>query len=96
MLNSLELMQLRGWAVTLHLSNLITQVYGLMERGQERRTTGPTKLNEMSSRSHAVFIVIVEKSSVLSDYAEANNSEMQQFRGLAPGMAPSAISFPPC
>eukprot|EP00884_Botryococcus_braunii_P022705 jgi/Botrbrau1/9118/Bobra.0305s0022.1 len=66
------------------------EVYGLMERGQEQRTTGPTKLNEMSSRSHAVFIVIVEKSSVLSDYAEANNSEMQQFRGLAPGMARSA------
>lgn len=56
-----------------------------MEIGQAQRTTGPTKLNEMSSRSHAVFIVIVEKSSVLSDFAEANNSEMQQFRGLAPG-----------
>jgi Kinesin motor domain len=31
-----------------------TQVYGLMERGAEQRATGATKLNEMSSRSHAV------------------------------------------
>lgn len=30
------------------------QVYGLMERGAEQRATGATKLNEMSSRSHAV------------------------------------------
>jgi hypothetical protein len=30
------------------------QVYGLMDRGAEQRATGATKLNEMSSRSHAV------------------------------------------
>jgi len=39
-------------------------VYGLMERGAEQRATGATKLNEMSSRSHAVFIIIVEQSSL--------------------------------
>ncbi|KAJ9506936.1 hypothetical protein QJQ45_016507 [Haematococcus lacustris] len=37
------------------------EVYQLMERGQALRTTGATKLNEVSSRSHAVCIVIVEK-----------------------------------
>lgn len=41
---------------------LTFQVYGLMERGQEQRATGATKKNEMSSRSHAVFIIIVEQS----------------------------------
>jgi hypothetical protein len=66
-------------------NSCIMQVYGLMEQGQAQRATGPTKLNEMSSRSHAVFIVIVEKSSILSDPAGANDDEMQQFRGLAPG-----------
>ena len=40
-------------------------VYALMERGGAARTTGATKLNELSSRSHAIFQLIVEKSSVV-------------------------------
>lgn len=39
-------------------------VYALMERGAAARATGATKLNELSSRSHAIFILIVEKSSL--------------------------------
>lgn len=61
------------------------QVYGLIERGAEQRATGTTKLNELSSRSHAVFIIIIEKSTVHADEREANGEEMEQFRGLAPG-----------
>jgi hypothetical protein len=38
---------------------------GLMERGAVVRATGSTKLNEMSSRSHAVFIIIAEQSETL-------------------------------
>eukprot|EP00948_MAST-09A_sp_MAST-9A-sp1_P001425 g1425.t1 len=38
------------------------EIYGLMQRGGERRATGSTKMNEMSSRSHAVFIIIAEQS----------------------------------
>jgi Kinesin motor domain len=45
------------------LSVRLGQVYGLMERGAAVRATGATKLNELSSRSHAVFIIIVEKST---------------------------------
>ncbi|KAK9829931.1 hypothetical protein WJX72_008705 [[Myrmecia] bisecta] len=63
------------------------EVYGLMERGAAQRATGATKLNEMSSRSHAVFIIIVEKSTVLSDDSHmAQEEEMEQFRGTTPGM----------
>ncbi len=40
------------------------EIYGLMERGASVRVTGSTKMNEMSSRSHAVFIIIVENSTV--------------------------------
>ena len=64
------------------------QVYGLLERGAMQRATGTTKMNELSSRSHAVFIIIIEKSTVTSTQ-EADGDEMEQFRGLAPGMAPS-------
>ena len=60
------------------------QVYGLLERGAMQRATGTTKMNELSSRSHAVFIIIIEKSTVTS-MQEADGDEMEQFRGLAPG-----------
>ncbi|GBF92416.1 hypothetical protein Rsub_04520 [Raphidocelis subcapitata] len=39
------------------------EVYELMMRGAEQRATGATKMNEVSSRSHAVCIIIVEKCS---------------------------------
>jgi kinesin family protein 3/17 len=42
-------------------------VYTLMERGAAARTTGATRLNELSSRSHAIFILIVEKSTLAAD-----------------------------
>eukprot|EP00758_Cryptobia_borreli_P006063 Tbor_TRINITY_DN5069_c0_g2::TRINITY_DN5069_c0_g2_i1::g.14276::m.14276 len=35
-------------------------VYGLMERGCSLRATGTTKMSELSSRSHAMFMIIVE------------------------------------
>jgi kinesin family protein 3/17 len=44
------------------------EVYSLMERGASMRTTGATKMNEISSRSHAVFIVIVENSVTLGEW----------------------------
>ena len=68
------------------------QVYGLMERGAAQRATGATKLNEASSRSHAVFIIIVEKSTVFAeDTPAAEDQEMEQFRGLTPGRATAAM-----
>ena len=41
------------------------EIYGLMQRGGNVRATGETKMNEISSRSHAVFIVIVEQSETV-------------------------------
>ena len=48
------------------------QVYTLMEQGSNARMVGATKVNEASSRSHAVFIVIVEKST--SGFPETRSS----------------------
>lgn len=41
------------------------EVYGLMQRGALTRCTANTKMNEISSRSHAVFIIIVEQLEYL-------------------------------
>jgi len=39
------------------------EIYGLMKRGGAVRATGSHRMNEMSSRSHAVFIIICEQST---------------------------------
>ena len=43
-----------------------------MEQGSNARMVGATKVNEASSRSHAVFIVIVEKST--SGFSDTRSS----------------------
>ncbi len=50
------------------------EIYGLMERGGTMRATGSTKMNEMSSRSHAVFIIIAEQSE--TTYLDESGKEM--------------------
>jgi kinesin family protein 3/17 len=37
------------------------EIYALMQRGAAVRATASTKMNDVSSRSHAVFIIIVEQ-----------------------------------
>jgi len=50
------------------------EIYGLMQRGGAVRATGETKMNEVSSRSHAVFIVIAEQSETV--YVDGKGKEM--------------------
>lgn len=50
---------------------------GLMARSRAARTTAATRINEFSSRSHALFIVIIEQTeTVLAE----DGSEEQRFR----------------
>lgn len=43
------------------------EIYSLMQRGAAVRATASTKMNDVSSRSHAVFIMIVEQMSVAQE-----------------------------
>jgi hypothetical protein len=43
------------------------EIYSLIKKGAQSRATAATKMNDVSSRSHAVFIIIIEQLSVLSD-----------------------------
>lgn len=62
------------------------EVYTLMARGAAARTTGSTKLNEMSSRSHAIFQLIVERQlPATGDGAISNGAA----RGAHPPPRPS-------
>ena len=41
------------------------EIYSLMQKGALSRATATTKMNDMSSRSHAVFIIIVEQMTTM-------------------------------
>merc|ERR1711879_31463 len=47
------------------------EIFGLIKKGQNERATSWTKLNEISSRSHAMFIVIVEQNKIEMDIDES-------------------------
>jgi kinesin family protein 3/17 len=48
------------------------EIFVLMERGHNLRATASTKMNDLSSRSHAVFIVVVEMMN-----CQENNNEVR-------------------
>lgn len=37
------------------------EIFSLLQKGAQSRATASTKMNDVSSRSHAVFIIIVEQ-----------------------------------
>ena len=53
------------------------EVYGLIKRGTSLRATGSTRINETSSRSHALFIIIVEQNEMIyeEDAAAPNHTQ---------------------
>lgn len=48
-----------------------------MQRGALSRATASTKMNDLSSRSHAVFLIIVEQMSAI----DAEGEQIPQGRG---------------
>lgn len=43
------------------------EIYSLMQKGAMARATATTKMNDLSSRSHAVFIIIVEQMTAFEE-----------------------------
>jgi hypothetical protein len=58
------------------------EVYGLIKRGAQIRATSYTRMNAVSSRSHAIFILIVEQNEVIVDPdnndANTSNSNIRE------------------
>jgi len=44
-----------------------SDIYTLLQRGASSRATACTKMNDVSSRSHAVFVVTVEQMTIIDD-----------------------------
>ena len=59
------------------------EIYSLMQRGALSRATATTKMNDLSSRSHAVFLIIVEQMSAIGD-----EEEKQRFNAMVMDDAP--------
>jgi kinesin family protein 3/17 len=60
-----------------------------MQRGAAVRATGSTRMNETSSRSHAVFVVIVEQSETVDEDESASACSP---RGLGLGLMCVAVA----
>mmetsp|Transcript_29510 Transcript_29510/g.28671 ORF Transcript_29510/g.28671 Transcript_29510/m.28671 type:complete len:357 (+) Transcript_29510:521-1591(+) len=56
------------------------EIYSLMQRGASVRATASTKMNDVSSRSHAVFIIIVEQMSMNNEVLNNQNEVMKQIK----------------
>ncbi|EGD80383.1 transcription factor inhibitor ECI-6 [Salpingoeca rosetta] len=50
-----------------HVARRVEDVHALLSRGKQQRKTNSTRKNETSSRSHAVFTIIVERSEEKED-----------------------------
>ena len=54
-----------------------SDVYTLLQRGASCRATAATKMNDVSSRSHAVFMIVVEQLTIISG---KNDEQMTQIK----------------
>jgi hypothetical protein len=59
-----------------------TEIYQLMDRGTKVRATGSTNLNDFSSRSHAVFIIIVEQHEQIAYDHNGDEIDFEEYRNI--------------
>lgn len=56
------------------------EIYTLMKKGANSRATASTKLNDVSSRSHAVFIITVEQMQFSSEEQLYDKNSIQKIK----------------
>lgn len=63
------------------------EIYGLLARGAQVRVEGSTRMNDKSSRSHAVFIIILEQSetTVVNNRGEEIGIDVDTWKTLPQG-----------
>lgn len=66
-------------------------IYTLLQKGSEYRETSATKMNDVSSRSHAVFTIIVEQLCSSGDETGENNNSFTMFS--KPGFIPNDLAM---
>lgn len=63
-----------------------TDIYNLMKDGMRNRATASTNMNDISSRSHAVFMIIVEQMSEMKGQEEeSKRGQKESFREIKVG-----------
>jgi len=60
-------------------------IYNLMKDGMRNRATAATNMNDVSSRSHAVFIIIVEQMQNLNESEESKTNPQEVAREIKVG-----------
>ncbi|ETO10167.1 hypothetical protein RFI_27210, partial [Reticulomyxa filosa] len=60
------------------------EIYGLIKKGASLRMTCSTKLNELSSRSHAIFIIIVEQNELSLEADQSSEDIPEQSHSKVP------------
>ena len=62
-----------------------SEIYSLLERGAQLRATGATKMNDVSSRSHAVFTIIIEHSTIEDEETEDGGGSLVRKQSVTVG-----------
>lgn len=54
-----------------HVVKSVEEIEAVMNKGKKHRVTGATAMNLESSRSHAIFTLVVESSQMIADGSTA-------------------------
>lgn len=57
------------------------EIYSLMQKGALSRATATTKMNDLSSRSHAVFVIVVEQMNTFDEDPYSEDGPRQIIMG---------------